>query len=104
MLERVSVGCVIVTFCLLVACNESPIFPTLQMATVQLSSAPDPVVAVPSSGVTYEVDGQVLVQRFGQAVTPARGGGRAVHQLHIFAQRYGGAGAVDLTGGGDQHD
>ena len=30
------------------------------MATVQLSSAPDPVVAVPSSGVTYEVDGQVL--------------------------------------------
>ena len=64
MLERFSVGCVIVTLCLLAACAESPLFPTLQMATVQLSSAPDPAVAVPSSGVTYEVDGQVLEFEF----------------------------------------
>ena len=61
MLEKASLGCVIVSVCSLAACNnEYPLFPTLQTATVELSSAPDPAVGVPSSGVTYEVDGQVL--------------------------------------------
>ena len=67
MLERTSLMGLLAAGLSLAACSETPLEPTDAMAPVEpvfISTAPDPVYAVPSTGMTFVEDDQVREYAF----------------------------------------
>ena len=64
MLWRTYTIFVLVPVLSLAGCNESPLEPTTLTLEIEVVSAPDPVRAVASTGVTYELDGLTLEYEF----------------------------------------
>ena len=67
MLERICLTGLLAAGLSLAACTETPLTPTEEIPVEQpvlISTAPDPIYAVPSTGVTFVVDGEVREHAF----------------------------------------